>query len=331
MKQFSIIIPVYGIEKYLRKCIDSVLAQTFMNFEVILVDDGSPDSCPQICDEYAQKDNRIKVIHKENGGLISARKAGIKISTARYIVPVDGDDWASKNLLEDANRALAEFKADIFYYGYVKAYKTKFIDKKPCIMEGYYDKQRLQKEVYPNLMRNIYGKRIDGNLCGKIFKKELYEKFQLNTNDSIGIGEDESVCLPCVYFAQSMYVSHRCYYYYRQNENSMTKIRKGFAWTDIPYRVEIYEKYFDMKKYGLDEQLYRLIVHELFNWALSHLRTDKPYKETKKEILKEFSREYCQKAIKNCAFRKNIKEKLAMYAVRYRKIWWIKLYAKIFR
>lgn len=329
--RFSIIVPIYNVEKYLRQCIDSILAQTFKDFELILVDDGSPDGSPQICDEYAEKDSRVTVVHKKNGGLISARKAGTDIAEGEYIVSVDGDDWVSETLLEDANQALTEYNADIFYYGYLEAYENRVVEKSPWLEEGLYNKQQLETKIYPNLIRNVYGKRIDGNLCGKIFKRELYERFQLNSNDKIRIGEDESVCLPCVYFAESMYISHNCYYYYRQNENSMTKARKGFPWTDISYRIEIYEKYFDMKKYGIAEQLHRLIVHELFNVALSHLRTDRPYKEVKKEILAEFKKEYCQEAIKHCVFKKNIKEKIASYAVRHRKIWWIKLYAKFFR
>ena len=89
---FSVIVPIYNIEKYIRRCIDSVLLQSFTDFELILVDDGSPDRCGAICDEYAKKDERIKVIHKENGGLVSARQAGIKVASGDYIFHLDGDD-----------------------------------------------------------------------------------------------------------------------------------------------------------------------------------------------------------------------------------------------
>ena len=104
----SVIVPVYKAEKYLCRCIDSVLAQTYQDFELILVDDGSPDGCPKICDEYARKDDRIKVIHKENGGVSSARNAGIDASTGEYLMFVDADDYVSatyiENLMGDLSR-----------------------------------------------------------------------------------------------------------------------------------------------------------------------------------------------------------------------------------
>ncbi len=98
--QISVIVPIYRIEKYLPECIDSLLDQSFLNFELLLVDDGSPDNCPKICDDYAEKDSRVKVIHKENGGLLSARKAGLKNAKGKYIAFVDGDDWVDKFYLD---------------------------------------------------------------------------------------------------------------------------------------------------------------------------------------------------------------------------------------
>ncbi len=95
----SIIVPVYKVEPYIHQCVDSILAQTFADFELILVDDGSPDNCPRICDEYAELDPRVKVIHKANGGLVSARKAGLRAARGKYIGYVDSDDWVeAKNV-----------------------------------------------------------------------------------------------------------------------------------------------------------------------------------------------------------------------------------------
>ena len=94
----SVIVPVYKVEKYLDKCIESIVGQTYENLEIILVDDGSPDNCPTMCDEWAQKDSRIKVIHKENGGLSSARNAGLDACTGDYIGFVDSDDWIEPDM-----------------------------------------------------------------------------------------------------------------------------------------------------------------------------------------------------------------------------------------
>ena len=110
--QLSIIIPVFNVEKYLEECINSVLQQTFSNFEIILVDDGSTDSSGNICDLYSQKDRRIQVIHKENGGLSSARNAGLRIAKGKYVGFIDSDDWISEtmyqHLYEEAEKAAAE-------------------------------------------------------------------------------------------------------------------------------------------------------------------------------------------------------------------------------
>ena len=100
MSLISVIVPIYNVEKYLDKCIESIVNQTYKNLEIILVDDESPDNCPEICDKWAERDSRIKVIHKENGGAGSARNAGIEASSGEWIGFVDGDDWIEPNMYE---------------------------------------------------------------------------------------------------------------------------------------------------------------------------------------------------------------------------------------
>ena len=117
--KYSIIVPIYKIEKYLSQCIESVLVQDFKDYELILVDDGSPDSCPQICDSYAERDNRIKVVHKENGGLVSARKAGLAISSGDYAFCLDGDDFLHPECLQRVNNVLEQYKPDVICFGYI--------------------------------------------------------------------------------------------------------------------------------------------------------------------------------------------------------------------
>ena len=96
----SVIVPIYNVEKYLARCVDSIVNQTYKNLEIILVDDGSPDRCPQMCDDYAEKDSRIKVIHKKNGGLSDARNAGMAVATGEYISFIDSDDWIETSMFE---------------------------------------------------------------------------------------------------------------------------------------------------------------------------------------------------------------------------------------
>lgn len=111
--KLSIIVPVFRVEQFLNKCVDSILNQTYRNLEVILVDDGSTDNCPRICDEYSQADPRVRVIHKKNGGLCSARNAGLDIATGEYVTFVDSDDWIEPDAYAEMIRISLDYRADI--------------------------------------------------------------------------------------------------------------------------------------------------------------------------------------------------------------------------
>lgn len=149
MPQVSVIVPVYNAENYLAECVDSILAQTIQDLECILVDDGSTDSSPAICDAYAEKDCRVKVIHKANGRAASARNAGMKIAQGTYIAFVDADDWISSDMYE---KMLAT-GADVCLCDYVRFQgEQEFPFTQPNIREGFYDKEQICTEVYPYLV-----------------------------------------------------------------------------------------------------------------------------------------------------------------------------------
>ena len=127
------------MEKYLNKCIDSILKQTFQDFELILVDDGSPDKCPKICDEYAKKDKRVRVIHKENAGLVAARNTGIKEAKGDYICYVDGDDWISENLLQIVwSKAVSKYDVEMVVYSAVRQFTDTQEQIPKSVPEGLY-------------------------------------------------------------------------------------------------------------------------------------------------------------------------------------------------
>lgn len=152
-EKISVIVPIYNVEMYLRKCIDSILAQTYKNFELLLIDDGSPDHCPHICDDYAKKDSRVQVIHKKRGGLVSARNTGLLNADGDYICYVDGDDWIKSNLLETViNKGINPYHPDMVVYGAIRQYETHQEIITSGGTEGLYDKARLNKEIYPYLM-----------------------------------------------------------------------------------------------------------------------------------------------------------------------------------
>lgn len=136
----SVIVPVYKVEKYLKRCVDSILAQTYPCLEVILVDDGSPDGCPAICDEYAREDRRVRVIHKENGGLSDARNAGIDAAKGKFLGFVDSDDYVHPRFYELLLQALKEEGADIAGCDVKKVCKTEKIEEK--------EQQPIQRTVY---------------------------------------------------------------------------------------------------------------------------------------------------------------------------------------
>ncbi|SEP96074.1 glycosyltransferase family 2 protein [Butyrivibrio sp. TB] len=148
--KISISVAVYNGEKYLNKCVDSLLAQTYKNIEVILVDDGSTDSCPAICDEYAQKDPRVKVVHKKNGGLASGRNAGIAAATGSYLGFMDGDDWVDPDMYMRLMAAIREHKADVAITRYRWVYEDRTEDPstdKAYIME---DQEALEQYIHEN-------------------------------------------------------------------------------------------------------------------------------------------------------------------------------------
>ena len=128
----SVIVPIYGIERYVGYCIESIIKQTYPNLEIILVDDGSPDRCPQLCDLYASKDKRIKVIHKKNGGLVTARKAGVLAAHGDYIGFVDGDDWIGPGFYQSLLSNITASDADIAVAGLSRDLFDKSVHLTPC-------------------------------------------------------------------------------------------------------------------------------------------------------------------------------------------------------
>ena len=221
---FSIIVPVYKVEKYLSNCIESVLNQTFSDFELILVDDGSPDACPHICDNYKEKDNRIKVIHKQNGGLASARRAGIKVAEGEYVFNLDSDDLIEKDTLECAHKIIQDTNCEIvsFSYRWVENGKTvKLTDD--GIDEGLYIKKDIEKYIYPRILMDKNMNHMSYYLAGKAVKREFLMPYQLGVNEKISLGEDLCCVIPCYLNARSVYISKKAAYLYSVRYDSLSK------------------------------------------------------------------------------------------------------------
>lgn len=222
---YSVIVPIYKVEKYLPQCIESILAQTCRNFELILVDDGSPDNCPLICDEYAKKDDRVKVVHKVNGGLVSARKAGLKVAQGEYICFVDGDDFISKDMLEVYEQELRRQSVDIICTGYSSYYGDhKIIETLQPGANRVYSKNELQKEIYPRMLSqsSFFSFYIFPSVWSKCIKRSIAETVYEKIPNEISLGEDVAVTYPVLWNADSISILDYSGYMYRQNPDSMT-------------------------------------------------------------------------------------------------------------
>ena len=224
----SVIVPIYGIERYVGICIESIVNQTYKNLEIILVDDGSPDRCGEICDLYAKKDPRITVIHKTNGGLVSARKAGIRIATGDYSTYVDGDDWIEKDYYQSLVKKINN--ADVVVSRHKRMLFEQVVEMPVRFPFGEYEGETLNK-----LKREIisYGDffkvGISTYVWNKLFKTELLKKYQLLVDDDITIGEDAAVVYPLINEVKRIVVADVSGYRYRQREDSMLKKNKPFS------------------------------------------------------------------------------------------------------
>lgn len=289
---FSVVVPVYGIEKFLPQCIESILAQSYSDFELILVDDGSIDSSGDICDIYSSKDRRIKVIHKQNGGLVSARKAGVNEAEGNYIVPVDGDDWVDSKLLERLSHIIQYYpQIEIVCYGIYKGYSmTEYTKKHIDYLEGFYNENKIHDILFRTLIKGRDGKRFPPNIWGKAMIKEQYQKYQNAIPDTISLGEDAAVVYPLISHTRSMYILKDCYYYYRMNPNSMTRGRsKGFNWNDLRVLAKVWEDNLN-PNYDFQPQINRYMCHDLFNVAKSHLQTNQDFSRIRKSIIDELTK-----------------------------------------
>ena len=223
MPKLSVIVPVYNTEKYLRECIDSILAQTFTDFELILVDDGSADGSGAICDEYAGKDLRIQVIHQQNGGVTRARKTGAVHSAGDYVTYADSDDWIDPDCYSSMMLQIEKYNADIGMFAIVEEKEQPAVNGS-CIGVGFFSKEMLTKAVYPRMLFD-YSSNCSGiiaSLCNKIIRREILLNAIAGIPDSLDYGEDAITGYLCVLNAASAYMCNHAFYHYRDNPSSVS-------------------------------------------------------------------------------------------------------------
>ncbi len=208
----SVIVPVYKVEPYLRKCVDSILNQTYRNLEVILVDDGSPDNCGAICDEYAAKDNRIKVIHKKNGGLSDARNAGLAVMNGEYLSFVDSDDLLPDDAVETMLTVAVAENADLVIGGHNRFEETPV----PSSDKEIFVKRWKPAEAMADMLRNGCAS------WARLYRRELHQSVLFPVGE---INEDEAIVLPLLERCGTVAVTNAVVYHYRCRPESITTAR----------------------------------------------------------------------------------------------------------
>lgn len=326
----SVIVPVYNVEKYLNRCIDSILNQTFKQIEIILVDDGSTDKSPIICDEYCDRYENIKVIHKENNRVSAARNDGIKIASGKYIALVDSDDWIEPNMLEEMYNKAEEFHTDIAMCDFRKVgVESKYTVSQP-IREGYYDRNMIETELFPCLImfENIEFPPTISN-CTCLFRRKFIIEHNLFYDENIHYCEDSIFGSKAMYNANRFYyMKNRYFYNYFYNPNSTTSTCNMKKWDSYLIINQRLKQYFTDSKFDFSRQIKINMLYFTLNYLeeikKSNLPLDKKIQKSKLLV----NDIYVKNVFENFKLPKvNIKLKLVLILIKYRMNF---LYSKIF-
>lgn len=234
--KFSVIVPVYKVEGYLEQCVESVLQQTYTDFELILVDDGSPDRCPEMCDDFSQKDSRIKVIHKKNGGLSSARNAGLDIATGDYVVFLDSDDfWNDENALQEVYDK-AKFGTDIIIFGCTD---WDIHTNKKVVSRSSYNQEIMQSNDKNMILHYLLSeKKLPGGSTVFMTRRKIIERNSIAFKEGIN-AEDYDWVLEVFLNADSFAAIDNPFYTYRKGRiGSITTVPNMKTINGIIYTVE---------------------------------------------------------------------------------------------
>lgn len=269
--RFSIIVPVYNTERYLKKCIDSILIQKFSDFELILVDDGSEDGCGDMCDQYAEYDSRVRVIHKKNMGVSAARNDGLDKASGDYILFVDSDDWIENNCLEVLNDVITE-NIDVVVFGLKKIFKNK-ID---IILPELYVKS---EEIKEKLISDEY----KAWTCNKCYRRSLFS----NLRFKIGIYYEDIYTLPrMIYNAKSIVSIKQALYCYNQmNVNSITNDTTSLKMYDLVMARKENSDFAYKNNLGCFQKCVFKMVCEAMNCVILHTSDRKLSKEQEKTLM----------------------------------------------
>lgn len=239
----TIIVPVYKVEEYLSRCVDSILSQTYTNLEILLINDGSPDNCGEICEEYAKLDNRIRVVHKKNGGLSDARNVGLELAKGDYITFLDSDDWIHSEYIKMLYEILSSTQSDISICNFVKTSVENVSVNNLNTEEVVYSNIEALEQMYGELNIQII------TAWGKLFKKGLFDNIRFPVGR---IHEDEFTTYKLIYKANKIVLTNAELLYYWQRNDSI--MGTGF---NLKHKLDLIDAYTERAQFfqqvGLDD------------------------------------------------------------------------------
>ena len=288
MPKVSVIIPVYKVEKYLERCVASIQKQTLRDMEIILVDDGSPDNCPALCDQLAQTDDRIQVIHKENGGVAAARNSGLDAAQGEYIAFVDSDDYIEPDMYERMVNTAEMQDCDVVLCDCIKEFGEHTELYTHNIRKGKYSREQLENEYFPHLLmlENVEYPATISN-CILLFRRELTASVRYL--DGVRYSEDLLFGAQLLYRAKSFYyLKGQAYYHYYMNDQSATHKFVPDKWNDyLRLHRGIQQEFGNCADYNFVPQIDLCMLFFLYNTVGDIMRTEQlNAAEKKRRILK---------------------------------------------
>ncbi|WP_226620259.1 glycosyltransferase family 2 protein [Cytobacillus firmus] len=288
-EKVSVVVPVYKVEKYLHRCVDSVLNQTYTNLEIILVNDGSPDYCGEMIDSYAVKDSRIITVHKENGGLSDARNAGMEYVTGNYTMFVDSDDWLDVSMIEKLMNAITKYQADVVQSAFYYAYEDHLL----------YDNRYYSSNDSPVILNNkilmyelVKNEKVKNFAWGKLYKTELIKDLPFKKGV---LFEDVFWAHKVMQRVETYVIVHQPHYYYLQRKDSIVASytpRNLDILEGLKERHKFLEQYYnELTNESLKVILKTSLIH--YNLLFINWRKD-PSRFYKKEIYSYIKNNYSQ-------------------------------------
>lgn len=280
LPKISVIVPVYKAEKYLHRCVDSILAQTFTDFELILVDDGSPDYSGTICDEYAAKDERIRVFHQTNSGVSTARNKGLDAMNGEYVLFIDSDDWIDINCLEFCMNEMSRTEADILQFPTERTSKQ-YNDTVPCTIDP--------GKTYTT---NEYIEANDYFVCigGTVVRADIIKANNIRFRNDIKLAEDQMFIMDCMRFSTLIYRSDYPFYKYYINEQSATSKSSSTSMIDSVNELIKYKKKHTIYTETIDYTLLYFLWYIINNKDVSSEEVARLIKKAQIRYCKRFSK-----------------------------------------